>query len=61
MVAARLELAGIFFKQKVPDSAAQCASTGTIDRLTLDQIVSDDDAAQQADQNAVDQAIAACH
>ena len=61
VVAARLELAGIFFKQSIPDSAAKCASTGTIDRLSLDQIVSNDDAAQQADQHAVEQAIAACH
>ncbi len=61
VVAARLELAGVFFKQSVPDTAAECASRGAIDRLTLDQIVSDSDSAQQADQNAVEQAIAACH
>ena len=60
-IAARIELAGVFFKQSIPDSVAQCASTGTIDRLTLDQIVSNDDSAQQADQQAVTQAIAACH
>jgi hypothetical protein len=61
VVAARLELAGIFFKQNIPDTAAKCASTGTIQRLTLEQIVSDSDADQQADQRAVEQAIAACH
>ncbi len=61
VVAARLELAGIFFKQNIPDTAAKCASAGTIQRLTVDQIVSDSDADQQADQRAVEQAIAACH
>jgi hypothetical protein len=61
VVAARLELAGAFAKQGIPDSVAACASTGTIDRLTLDQIISNDDSAQQADQDAVTSAIAACH
>ncbi len=61
VVAARLELAGLFFKQSVPDNVAKCASAGTIDRLSIDQITSDDDSAEQADQNAVTAAIAACH
>ena len=61
VVAARLELGGVLLKQGLPQTTAQCASAGTIDRLTIDQIVSQDDSAQQADQDAVTQAVAACH
>jgi hypothetical protein len=61
VIAARLELAGALSKDGVPDSVAACASTGTINRLTIDQIVSDSDADQAADQAAVTAAVQACH
>jgi hypothetical protein len=59
VIAARIQIAEQFAKANFPDSVAQCASNGTIARLSIDDIVGNGDS--DKDQAAVQSAVAACH
>ena len=49
------------FEQHFPASTAECTVDGVMNRLTLDDMVSNDPAVEQKATSALEAAVAACH
>ncbi|HEY5155183.1 MAG TPA: hypothetical protein VIJ47_10650, partial [Acidimicrobiales bacterium] len=60
LLAIRLDIDREGFDEKAPDSLVQCVANGVVDRLTLDDVASQDPAVQKKFSQAFDAALGSC-